>query len=166
MSSSCVAPPASKRRISKERRCRLVALRTTENLVESGYGYRAKKIIEFSARHYHDYRRVSCSRALAPAKRDIEECIKCGRHSWDTWHDKFRSVISLTYRPELKISPDDDRYPEELAMHKRQHLRSTGEEIQSPASFLGPGCYGMTEQRGLCYVCSRGQEDHEAQNAR
>ena len=75
-------------------------------------------MIEFSARRYHDYRRVSCTRAIALAKRDIEECIKCGRHSWDTWHDKFRSVISLAYRPELTMGSDDEGYPQELLLHK------------------------------------------------
>ena len=118
MSSNCVAPPASEDRVRKERRCRFAASRTIEKLVRSGHGYRAKKIIEYSARHYHDYRRVSCSTTINSARREIEECIKCEKHSWDTWYDRSRSVLGLTYRPELNISQHHDHYPEELARHR------------------------------------------------
>ena len=128
---------------------------TIERLVRAGQGYRAKKIIGYSAKHYHDYRRVSCSTTISSARREIEECIKCKQHSWDTWHDRSRSVLDLTYRPELNIDPDHDHYPEELARRQWQHILKTGAVLQSPASFMGnrPGWYGLTEHRGLCYVC-------------
>ena len=108
MASKYTAPPASEPRILMERERRWDLKRRIDKLVSRGHGYRARKIMNLSARHYHNYIGQSCDESIPSAKRPFDICIKCERYSWDTWHEKYRSVRSLKYQPELLARESTD----------------------------------------------------------
>ena len=126
------APPAPEGRIEEERERRLNLKLELDELMRSCNGYRARKIRNFSARHHRSYTVQSCDRLIPFAKRSVGICIKCGNHSWETRHEKYGSVISHKYQPELLVR------------------ESTIEDPITPVEYCGPEWKGLVQQSGLC----------------